>query len=293
MYPAPLSYLRCGTVDEALDALSEQRGATRLLAGGASIIPLLKYRQVKVDTLVDVMHIPAMQGWRATPSEIVVGAATRHAHLAGDRALADLLPFVGEVADSIGDQQVRNMGSIGGGVAAVEPTGDWGPALLALGARVKVRRRGGERVIDVADVFATTAGVNLLDPDELIEEVRIPLPSGRCGSAHRKFKLRAVTGLGCVAVSLTLDDAGRVGTCRVGVGGFTPAPVAAGGCARALIGQQVDDDSAAGAAEVLAEELPCHTDNVTSSRHRRSLAEATFREALAAAHRRAAAQVAS
>lgn len=287
MYPASFRYLRCRTTEEALSVLAAQGDRARVLAGGASLVPLLKYRQVRVDTVLDIMQIPGVAGWRVTEGAVAIRAGTRHAEIEHDGALSGLVPMLSEVAAGIGDAQVRNMGTIGGGVAAAEPTGDWGPALLALDARVRLQSTEGTQMLRCADLFDNQAGRTRLDPRALIDEVHVPLPEPRSGAAHEKFRLRAVTSLGCVAVTLRVSETGETQQCRVGVGGFTPAPVAAPVAAASVCGTALDDDVVAAAVAALRSELPFHADDRTSAQHRATVAGATFATALRRAHTRA------
>ncbi|MGH8869823.1 MAG: FAD binding domain-containing protein [Actinomycetes bacterium] len=287
MYPAAYRYLRVSSVAEAVDTLAEVGSEGRVLAGGASLIPWMKYRQVSPAVLVDVGRLGELTGTHRVNGALAIGATTRHADVAADDAAVSSLPLAGDVAAGIGDQQVRNMGTVGGGLAAVEPTGDWGPALLAVNGSVTAMSRQGQRDIPATDLFAAPLTPTLRS-DELLTEVRLPVGRGRTGSAHVKFHLRAVTALGSCAVALSLDDEGRMTDVGVGVGGLTPIPVRVLAATAVLQGQPLSVEIAEDAAAAVMDALDTHADSKTSAAHRRRVAGSLFTRALTLAYDRAA-----
>lgn len=288
MYPAPIRYLRPSGQQEVLDVLAELGSDARILAGGASLIPQLKYRQVEPapSVVVDVSGVPELSGTDRVNGDVVVGAMTRHVEAEADDVLTRAVPGVRDVAGAIGDQQVRNMGTVGGGLVAVEPTGDWGPFLTAIGGRVRVRSARGEREVAAADLFEAPLR-STIRPDELLTHVVFPAWPGRSGSAHAKLLVRAVTALGSCSVAVTVDDDGRIERIGVGVGGLTPVPVTVPDVAPVLVGQHVTTESVAAAKTALAAALPTHTDTKTSAAHRRDVAGSLFERALHSALARA------
>ena len=178
------------------------------------------------------------------------------------------------------------MGTIGGGLAAVEATGDWGPCLLAAQGRVRVSGLHGDREIEASDLF-TAPLRNSLGADELMTGVVFPLGGGRRGSAHAKLYVRAVTALGGCSVFLDLDEQDRVASVGVGVGGLTPVPVAVPEVSSVLTGQQVTPAAAEAAKAALVEALATHSDAKTTAAHRKSIAGSLFYKALYSALARA------
>ena len=138
MYPAVVRYLRAITTQEVLDVLAEVGSDARVLAGGASLIPQLKYRRVQPPpaVVVDLNWLDDLRGTGGSDTQVLINPMTRHEEAAADEALADAVPAARDVGMSIGDQKIRNMGTVGGGLVAVEPTGDWAPRLIACGGWV-------------------------------------------------------------------------------------------------------------------------------------------------------------
>ncbi|HZD66094.1 MAG TPA: FAD binding domain-containing protein, partial [Acidimicrobiales bacterium] len=189
MYPRAFAYHRAGSAAEAVDRLATHGDRARVLAGGMSLLPMMKYRQRAPEVLIDVGRLTELAGVALQGRVLRIGATARHHELAAWRA-GPALAMVPELARRIGDPQVRNMGTVGGGLAAVEPTSDWATALLACRGEVVVRRAGGERRIAADDLFLDTHR-SALAPDELLVEAAFSLPAGRVGTAHAKFEARA------------------------------------------------------------------------------------------------------
>ena len=285
MYPARFRYVRPETLDEALSALAELGDDARVLAGGASLIPWMKYRQVCPEVVVDVGALNELRGIARRDGKLVIGALTTHAQAAEDDDLATALPNLHDVAATIGDPQVRNMGTTGGALAAVELTGDWGPALIALGGWVTARSRDGAREIPASELFVDTLRSSLR-PGELITEVVVPLPGQSSGSAHVKFMLRSVTALGSCSAALTLQD-GHVAALSASVGGIGPIPVAAPEVSAAVTGRELTQATIEEAKRRARETLAAQSDTRTSAEHRLHDGGELIGRALTAARERA------
>lgn len=286
MYPAPFEYHRPGSVEEAVALLGAHDDA-KLLAGGHSLIPLLKLRFAQPGHLIDVRRIPGLAGIGQTDGAIVIGAATTHAALARSELLARLLPIVPEAASQIGDPQVRNMGTIGGSLAHGDPAADLPAVMLATDAELTAVGPNGSRVIPAGAFFIdllTTA----LEPTEILTQVRIPLPASGTGGAYEKYPHPASRyALVGVAAMLTVAD-GAITRARVAITGVGTRAMREGAVERALTGQRPSDALFASAAEHAAEGVELRADVLGSAEWRRSLAVAYTRRALA----RAAARVA-
>jgi carbon-monoxide dehydrogenase medium subunit len=240
MIPEAFTYERASTLDDALRAMA---GGAVPLAGGHSLIPALKLRLSAPGALVDIAGIADLRGIREEGGSLVIGAATRHHDVAQSDAVRRHARVLSEAAAGIGDQQVRNRGTIGGSIANADPYGDMPAVLLALGAEIAVRGPSGERRI-AADDFFTDWYTTALQSGELITAVHIP--GGQSRGTYLKFNRRTMDWalVGC-AVSV-----GPSGT-RVALTGVAPTAVRAGATERALAAGATAEDAAAHAADGL------------------------------------------
>jgi len=225
MYPGAFAYHRAKSYSDAVAQLSELGEDAKFLAGGQSLIPLMKLRLSTPRHLVDLNLIPETSYVRSNGA-LRIGAMTRHADIAASNDVSRL-PILHDCAAGIADPQVRHMGTIGGSIAEADPTGDWAPVLLATGATVKTLGPGGERSIDISQ-FILDAFTTALEPAELISEIEIPLPGGRSGGAYIALKRCApVYASASLAVQLTLNDDHTCKDARVylGVLGLTATRV--------------------------------------------------------------------
>jgi len=227
MYPRAFAYHRASSYPEAISLLSELGEDAKFLAGGQSLIPLMKLRLSAPRHLVDLNFIPETSYVRSNGAARF-GAMTRHADIAAS-AEAARIPILRDCAAGIADPQVRHMGTIGGSIAEADPTGDWAPVLLATGATVKTLGPGGERSIDLGE-FILDAYTTALAPAELVTEIVVPLPPERSGGAYIALKRCApVYASASVAVQLTMHDDHTCQDARVylGVLGLTATRVTA------------------------------------------------------------------
>ena len=188
MIPAPFEYVRAGSVDEAIAALTEHGDDAKLLAGGHSLLPLMKLRLAVPSVLVDIGRIPEFSYVRVDGDEVAIGAGTRHYELENSDVARAEVPLLPHVASRVGDPQVRHKGTLGGTVAHSDPASDLPTALLALDGSVVVQGPGGRRSIPVTEFwlgFFETA----LEPDELVVELRVPRTGG-AGWGYEKFTRR-------------------------------------------------------------------------------------------------------
>jgi carbon-monoxide dehydrogenase medium subunit len=218
MYPASFGYYAAHSVDEALTLLGELGDEAKLLAGGQSLIPAMKLRLAQPSCLVDLSPIAELHGIRVADDHLVIGALTLHTDVASSELVREHVLGLAEAADRIGDIQVRNRGTIGGSVAHADPKADFPVILAALDASVVVVSATGTRTLPIEDFFLdffTTA----LEPDELLTEIRIPLPAPGSGTAYAKLGHPAS---GYVVVSagvlLTCASPGACTSARVAIG---------------------------------------------------------------------------
>jgi aerobic carbon-monoxide dehydrogenase medium subunit len=257
----------------------------KLLAGGQSLIPLMKLRLSAPRHLVDLNFIPGTSYIRSN-GVLRVGAMTRHAEIAAANDSVRI-PILHDCAAGIADQQVRNLGTIGGSIAEADPTGDWAPVLLALGARVHTLGPGGVRSIEVGE-FIQDAYTTVLQPGELVTELAVKLPPERSGGAYLALKRCApVYASASVAVQLTLQDDQTCQDARIylGVLGLTAARVDA--AEAALRGQQVTTQSIARVRDAVMDIAQPQSDMRGSAEYKRQAAGALAKLAVEAAVKRA------
>ncbi|HET6950286.1 MAG TPA: xanthine dehydrogenase family protein subunit M [Acidimicrobiales bacterium] len=274
MIPAPFDYQRAGSVDEAIGLLAERGDEAKLLAGGHSLLPLMKLRLAQPTLLVDIGGIGDLSFVEGDGDVVRIGALTRHHDLATSDLLGEQVPLLAHVAGQIGDPQVRHRGTIGGSVAHGDPASDLPAALLALRATLVARGPGSERQI-AADDFFTGFLETALAPDEVLTEIRVPALPG-VGWAFEKFNRRAQDWaiVGVTAVLANGSSGPGVGLVNMG-----SQPLRAAGVEDALRSGASPSDAAARADE--GTEPP--SDLNASPEYRRHLARVLARRALEAA----------
>lgn len=292
MYTTTFEYHRAGSAEEAVRLLAVYGDEAKLLAGGHSLIPLMKLRLARPGHLIDIRRAAGLTGVTLAGERIVIGAATPYRALEESAELRRHLPMLAEAAGGIGDPQVRNMGTIGGSLAHADPAADLPAVVLALGAELVITGPRGERVL-ASDDFFRGLMATALEPNELLREIRIPIPPAPSGGAYLKHPHPA-SGFAVVGVAalVGLDAEGRVQAARVALTGVAPRAQRAGAVERALVGLDVaatkDWASAlATAADLAAEDLELHADRTGSADYRRSLVCVTTRRALERALARA------
>jgi carbon-monoxide dehydrogenase medium subunit len=224
MYPASFEYLRPSGVAEALALLRQHGDDAKILAGGQSLVPMMKLRVARPKYLIDIHRIGDLNYIREEAGTLRIGAMTRHIEIEESALIKKTSPMLAEAASEIGDVQVRNRGTIGGGLVEADPCGDYGPVVLALNGQFKCVSPRGERLIPAADFF-TFAYSTVLDIDEILTEVILPLPDK--SSAGVYVKLERVAGdfaIASAAVELSLDKNGACSAIGVGVTGAHSVP---------------------------------------------------------------------
>ncbi len=220
MHPYPFAYHRAGSIDEALRLLATHSDDGKLLAGGHSLLPVMKLRLAQPAHLIDITGVGELRGVRQLDGAIQIGALTTHHELATDPVIAEQAGLLAQIAHLVGDQQVRHRGTIGGALAHADPAADYPAGVLALDAEVVVRGSNGERVIPIGEFFVgflTTA----LDPQELITAIRVP---AQVGTGYRYEKLaNPASGYAIVGVAAVVSKAsdGTIGELKIGITGAT------------------------------------------------------------------------
>ncbi|HXJ64490.1 MAG TPA: xanthine dehydrogenase family protein subunit M [Actinomycetota bacterium] len=220
MLPAAFEYHRPDTLDEALSLLSAHADDGKVLAGGQSLIPLMKLRFAAPGHLIDINRISGLDGLEEADGHLKIGAMTRHATLEHSDLLKSRYPVMAQAAPMISDPLVRNLGTIGGSLAHADPAGDWGSVMLAMGATIVVRSPNSDRELPIGEFLQDTF-TTALEPDEIVTEIRVPQPVERSGGAYLKME-RKVGDFATVAVGVHLElsngTIGRAGIALTAVG---------------------------------------------------------------------------
>jgi carbon-monoxide dehydrogenase medium subunit len=252
MFPSAVDYRAPTSLDEALDLLAQHGDDAKVLAGGQSLVPLLKLRLAAPGLVVDIGRIGGLDGVGTQPGGLHIGARTTHADIERAPGLRRTCALLADTAPLVSDPLVRNMGTVGGSVCHADPAGDWASVMLALNAQFTLRSKRGERTVAAADFFQgpfTTA----LAADELMTAISIPLPSGPASGTYLKLERKvgdfATVG---VAVQLELDD-GHIARAGIGLTAVGPTNLKATAAEQALAGQAPSDDAFAHAARLAAE----------------------------------------
>lgn len=291
MYPSAFRYERPDSLEGVLDLLAEHGDDARPLAGGQSLIPLMKLRVVHPEVLVDLQGLPG------DPDRIVVddtwlrfGPLTRHAQVETSADLATRGPMVVEAMHHLADVQVRNRGTVAGSLAEADPAGDWGPLMLAMGGEVVCTSHRGERIVGHDTLFVDYLTSDLAE-DELLTEIRLRTPPRlRSGGAYLKLE-RRVGDFAVVAAGaqLTVDAEGRCTSIGIGLGGVALVPVKAESVEQALLGSMLDETTVTEAFDAIADQLEPISDGRGPGWYKRDMARVFVTRAvtLAAARARA------
>jgi carbon-monoxide dehydrogenase medium subunit len=251
MLPAAFDYRSPASLEEALKLLAERGDDAKVMAGGMSLIPLLKLRFSQPALVVDIGRLPGMAEIKRDDGHVRIGALVRHVDIERSTDLAKLIPLMVEAVHWIADPLVRNRGTLVGSVCHADPAGDWGSIMLALDAEVIAQSASGERVIPV-DGFFQGPFTTTLRADEVATAIRIPLPSGAAGGSYHKLE-RKVGDFATVAVSVHVELEGRtVKRAGIGLTSVGETNIKAKQAEQSLIGKELTDDVIAEAARLAA-----------------------------------------
>jgi len=286
LYAAPFSYYRAASVQEAAKLLQELGEEARVIAGGQSLIPLMKMRMARPTALIDINFIPGLSDVQTPKGELRFGALVRHADLEHSAAGATL-PILHDCAAGIADVQVRNLGTIGGSLAEADPSGDWGTALLALDTAVICSGPSGQRTVPLEN-FITDAYTTVLAHDEIVTEVRVKVPSKNSGGAHLAFKRSApVYPTASASVQLTLGDHNMCKDARVVLGCVGLKAIRAKEAEGVLRGKPLDEKNIRAAVDAARAAADPQSDMRGSADYKRVLVGALVHRAIEIAARRA------
>ncbi|HUB39917.1 MAG TPA: xanthine dehydrogenase family protein subunit M [Streptosporangiaceae bacterium] len=275
MYPSRFRYEAPHSIAEAIGLLVDGGDAAKVLAGGQSLVPLMKLRFATPELIVDINNLPGLNYHRLdADGTLRIGALCRHADLERSELLAGAQPTLAAAAPLIADPIVRNRGTLVGSLCHADPQGDWASVVLSLGGSVVAQGPAGRRSIPMTG-FVTGPFQNVLAPDEIAVEAVIPAAQGTRSGGYLKLE-RRVGDFATVGVAVSLESAGgivrRAGIALTGVGGST---IAATEAAAALTGQPLTADSIAAAAELAAAAARPRTDHRGSAEYKRHMV-ATF-----------------
>jgi aerobic carbon-monoxide dehydrogenase medium subunit len=281
MIPAQFDYLAPTTVEEALQELAHFGDDAKIIAGGQSLLPVLRMRLNAPQVVVDIGRIDSLRGIRDDGDAIVIGALTTHHDVLNDALVREHALLVTKAAAEVADAQIRHRGTFGGALAHADPAGDLGAPTLALLAQFVIAGSGGTRTVDAADFFVDLFET-AIGEDEILTEVRIPKHTG-WGAHYEKF-VRVAHQWPIVAVAAAVrTDGGTITEARVGLTNMGSTPLRARGVEEALAGATASEDGVRDAAERADEGTNPPSDLNGSSEYRRHLAKVLTRRAVAAA----------
>ena len=276
-------YVRPQTLAKAIQVLSENGNRAKVLAGGQSLIPVLKLRLANPRLLVDINDLPGLAFIEERGDRLRIGALSRHRDFERSKLIRGKYPILSDVATVLGDPQVRNLGTIGGALAHADPASDWGTALLAFEAELIARGPNGTRTIPIDRFFKDTF-TTALRSSEILTEIRVPKSAPGDGGAYLKLKRKtgdfATIG---VAVQLGLDTKRNVVGARIGLAAVGSTPIRATGSEKALVGSKAGPAAFAEAAKLASEEAHPSSDLRGSEEYKRAMIEVFTRRALESA----------
>jgi aerobic carbon-monoxide dehydrogenase medium subunit len=285
MYPRPFHYHRAGSLPEAATMLSQLGDDAKLLAGGQSLIPLMKLRFANPSHLVDLNFVPGTSYINEQNGAVRFGALTRHSEIENS-SIGVRFPILHDCAAGIADVQIRNRGTIGGSLAEADPSGDWAAVLLTQKTEIRCLSPRGERSVPLTD-FISDAYTTVLEHDELVREISVEVPGKGTGGAYLAFKRSApVYPTASAAVQITMEgDICKGAHIMLGCVGLVP--VRATAAADALRDRPIDDKSIPAAMDAVREAVDPQADMRGSAEYKRTLAAALVKRAIEVAVRRA------
>ena len=288
MIPSPFDYHAPKTLRKALSLLQEHGDDAKVLAGGHSLIPLMKLRFASPATLIDLGGITGLRKVVAGNETISIGALATHYAVESHRLLKSRCGLLPETASAIGDVQVRNRGTVGGSLVHADPAADWPATMLALNAELDIAGAGGERSVSIGDFFEdllTTA----IDDDEILTRIRVATPPANSGGAYVKMHQSASGFAICGVAAQVTRDNGNFASVGIGITGVSPVAYRASGVEAALHGGPLNSETISAAAEKAAEGVEeFQEDHHASGDYRAHLARVFTRQALTLAAERAA-----
>jgi carbon-monoxide dehydrogenase medium subunit len=281
MLPSSFEYHRPETIEEALDLLATLGDDAKVLAGGQSLIPIMKLRFAAPAHLIDINHIAGLDTIEERDGELHIGAMVRHNQLASSEIIANY-PMIAHAAPQIADPLVRNLGTIGGSLTHCDPSGDLGAVMLAADANVDLKSKDGQRTVPITEFLADTFQSSI-EPNELLTGVRVKSPTGSYGGTYLKLE-RKVGDYATVAVAARMMIAdGKIAATGIGLTSVGLTNIKATAAEAALMGQAPTDEVFAEAARLAAEASSPVTDVRGSAEYKRHMVDVYVRRGLATA----------
>jgi carbon-monoxide dehydrogenase medium subunit len=287
MIPPAFEYLRPTTVPEAIAFLQQYGDEAKILSGGQSLIPMMKFRLARPGYLVDINRISGLSYIKEEAGYLKIGGLTREADLESSALVRSKYPILYDTARVIADPQVRNMATLAGNLAHGDPANDHPATMMALGAQIVAVGPQGERVLPIEDFFITLFTTQL-QRDEIVTEIRIAIPPPRSGGAY--FKLERKVGdfaTAAVAVQLTLDGQGACQRAGIGLTNVGATPIKAVKAEEFLHSKKLDETNVARAAQLAADDAQPSADLRGPEEYKRGLVKELTKRALLRARERA------
>ncbi|MHA6261321.1 FAD binding domain-containing protein [Sporosarcina sp. CAU 1771] len=280
MIPTKFDYVRAESVKQAIELLSKSDGEAKIIAGGHSLLPLMKFRLTEPGQLVDISRISELKGVKIKGDRVVVGAMTTHFEVANDPIVNEKIPVLSEAAAQIGDIQIRNRGTIGGNIAHGDPVADLPAPALALNAELIIEGEDGSDVMSV-DGFTLGPLITLLPENSIVTGVSFEIPPIHAKSTYLKFFHHA-TGYPVVGVAAVVgvDANGVIDYARVGITGVGEVSYRAVAVEDALIGQKASEEVIESASELAIEDGEMGSDQFASEQYRENLSKVYTARAL-------------
>jgi len=288
MYPQKFDYFCPDTLEGVIELLTRYGEDARVLAGGQSLIPLMKLRLASPKYLIDLDKLQDLSGISEQRNEVSIGALTRHAEIEESELVQSKLPLLHDAVTVVADVQVRNLGTLAGSLAHADPAGDLAPALLALGARINTVSSSGKTTLGMGELMVDAWSTSL-GGDQVITEILVPIPPQGSGGAYLKFERRAGDfAVASIGVQLTLDQKGNCGDIVIAMGAVGVTALRAEKAEALLSNQPISDDLLKEAASVASAECDPFSDIRGSVEYKRHLIGVLLRRAVEVALRRAA-----
>ncbi|HEX6555564.1 MAG TPA: xanthine dehydrogenase family protein subunit M [Ktedonobacteraceae bacterium] len=272
MIPGSFDYVVANSVSDAVSLLQQHGDEAKILAGGQSLIPLLRFRLAAPSVLVDINRIADLEYIQETDNTLHIGALTREATLDESPLIRTRYPILLDTSSMVADPVVRNWATVGGNIAHADPANDHPATMLALGAQLVAMGQEGERIIPIDEFFTDSTFETTLRPNEMLTEIRIPAPAEKSGGAYYKLERKvgdyAIAG---VAAYVTLDEDGRINYAGMGLTNVGPVPIKARDAEQYLLGKTLDDTSIHQAADLAAAAAQPSSDTRGPAEYKRAM----------------------
>lgn len=288
LIPGPFDYVTAQSVSEAVSLLAQHGDDAKILAGGHSLIPILRYRLASPAVLIDINRITALEYIHEADGMLHIGALTRESALTSSTLIRNRYPILDDTARMIADPLVRNWATVGGNIAHADPANDHPATMLALSAQFVAQGPTGQRVIPADEFFGEASFEITLQSGEILTEVRLPRPEARSGGAYLKLERKvgdyAIAG---VAAYVCLDASGLVTYAGIGLTNVGPAPIKARAAEKALLGQPLNESTIRQAADLAVAASQPSSDTRGPAEYKRAMVHTLCTRALKQAHTRA------